>query len=347
MEGHPAPPETQTTPGQEGIGPPQGRPDAPAPPAATPEASTAGRALASTLAATLPADQMEVLLNLIIRQDEERRPGPSLASAAPTGNPTPLPAAVSSLQIRFPTVDPTHFREILENRFRPENLIKLSSTFVQTTRRQESIMLGSLTMIPIRDKDGEAAEYKGLAAIMQPFGIYSQALLHFCPDSVERELGHALHLYTDLLCTINRSHTLESLRIFHFTFHRKRIALGVYDPTGWRDRDSDLQQMTLTRRDPPPVAGNKRNFDKAFTKIGENPQAMERCNNWNEGRCQGFCKYKHACKICGGTHPAIEHRDAAQPVAASASAGTTTGSGNNIATSSNAVTVFRPGATRQ
>ena len=40
---------------------PQGGPEAPTP------ASTAGRALASILAATLPADQMEVLLNLIIR----------------------------------------------------------------------------------------------------------------------------------------------------------------------------------------------------------------------------------------------------------------------------------------
>ena len=149
-------------------------------------------------------------------------------------------------------MDPVHFKEILEKRFRPENLIKLSSTFIQTTRRQESITLGSLTMIPVRDKDGEAAEYKGLAAIMQPLGVYFQALLHFCLDGIERDLGHALHLYTDLLYTVNCSHTLEFLRVFQFTFHRKRIALGVYDPAGWRDRDSDLQQLILVRRDPPP-----------------------------------------------------------------------------------------------
>ena len=270
---------------------PRGGPEAPVPPAATPEALTAGRALASTLAATLPADQMEVLPNLIIRQNEERRPGtgsaPATTAPLAAGNPAPLPPAISSLQTRFPTVDPIHFREILENRFRPENLIKLSSTFIQTTRRQESIVRGPLTMIPVRDKDGEAAEYKGLAAIMQPLGIYCQALLHFCPDGVERELGQALHLYTDLLYTINRSHTLESLRVFHFTFHRKRIALGAYDPAGWRDRESDLQQMILVRRDPPLAAGNKRTFDKAFPKTGGNPQATERRNNWNEGRCQG------------------------------------------------------------
>ena len=168
-----------------------------APASTAPEASTAGRALASTLAATLPADQMEVLLNLIIRQCEERRPGstPGLATGTTEGNPTPLSPVISSLQTRFPTVDPVHFEEILENRFRPKNLLKLSSTFIQTTRRQESITLGTLTMIPVQDKDGEAAEYKGLAAIMQPLGIYFQALLHICPDSTERELGQALRLY--------------------------------------------------------------------------------------------------------------------------------------------------------
>ena len=292
MEGQSTPLETQAS--QEGRRP--ATPEPPAPDMA--DATAAGRVLASTLATTLPADQMEVLLRLIIKQGEGRRPNtaPGPAVTASAGNPPPPSPAVSSLQIRFPTVDATYFKEILENRFRPENLIKLSSTFMQTTRRQESITLGTLTMVPVRKKDGEAAEYKGLAAIVQPLGIYFQALLHFCPDGIERELGHALHLYSDLLCMLNRSHTLESLKTFHFTFHRKRIALGIYDPAGWRNRDSDLQQMILIRRDPPPpAAGNKRTFEKAFTRTGGNPQATEVYNNWNEGRCQGFCKFRHAC----------------------------------------------------
>ena len=225
--------DTRTATGQEG---PISQ-DGPEP------APDAGKTLAATLATTLPADQMEVLLNLIIKRGEGNHPSqaPGQAKTAPASNPAPLSPATASLQIRFPTVDPAHFKEILENRFRPENLIKLSSTFMQTTRRQESITLGSPTMIPARDKDAEAEEYKELAAIMQPSGIHFQAPPHFCPDGIERELGHALHLYTDLLYTLNRSYTLESLKTFHFTFHRKRIALGVYDPTRWRDRDSDLQ----------------------------------------------------------------------------------------------------------
>ena len=93
------------------------------------------------------------------------------------------------------------------------------------------------------------------------------------------------------------------------------------------------------------VAGNKRTFDKAFTKIGGNPQATEKCNNWNESRCHGFCKYKHACKTCGGAHPATEH--AGQPLAVATGTATGTASGSSAASSSNAVAVFRPGASRQ
>ena len=98
---------------------------------------------------------------------------------------------------------------------------------MQSPCRQDSITLGSLA-IPTSARNGDAPVYRGLASITQPSGIYTQALLHFCPNSIERELGHALHLYTDLLHTINRSHTLESLKSFHFTFHRKQMTLGLF-----------------------------------------------------------------------------------------------------------------------
>ena len=98
---------------------------------------------------------------------------------------------------------PTYFKEILENRFRPENLLKLSSTFLHGPRRQETITLGTLT-IPTTEQDGEASKYKGLVSIIQSLGIYFQALPHFCPDGIERELGQAFNLYTDLFLAFYR-----------------------------------------------------------------------------------------------------------------------------------------------
>ena len=59
---------------------------------------------------------MEVLLNLIIKRGEGHHlgPAPGPATTAAAGNPPSLSPA-TSLQIRFPTVDPAHFKEILEN----------------------------------------------------------------------------------------------------------------------------------------------------------------------------------------------------------------------------------------
>ena len=114
--------DTRTATGQEGLI----SQDGPEP------ALDAGRTLAATLATTLPADQMEVLLNLIIKRGGENHPSqaPGQATTAPAGNPAPLSPATASLQIRFPTVDPAHFKEI------PGNKRTFDKAFAGTDRRE-------------------------------------------------------------------------------------------------------------------------------------------------------------------------------------------------------------------
>ena len=209
--------------------------------------------------------------------------------------------------MRLPAVDPAFFRAILENRLQPENIIKLSSSFRihGTSRRQESVTLGPY-VIPTAEKDAEAADYRGVGALLQPLFIYFQALVHFAPDGIKINLAAALFEYVDLILELNRYYFFDSVKNFHFTFHRKRMTLGVYDPEGWREKDVALQGQVLIRR---PVeasataATRKRNFDKAFPHSSN----LGICNNWQEGRCQGFCRYRHACKTCDGPHPAKDH----------------------------------------
>ena len=34
--------------------------------------------------------------------------------------------------------------------------------------------------------------------------------------------------------------------------------------------------------------------------------SQETCRNWNLGRCRfSQCRYRHACRVCGGPNPAI------------------------------------------
>ena len=94
--------------------------------------------LASALTTALQPEQMEILLRRLLRQGQAREavaPATTATFAPAAGTvSTPLPAVIIPLQTRFPAIDPVHFRDILENRFRPENIIKLSTTFFQTSR---------------------------------------------------------------------------------------------------------------------------------------------------------------------------------------------------------------------
>ena len=283
--------------------------------------------LANALTTALQPEQMEILLRRLLRQGQAREAvaPATTATFAPTAgtvSTTPLPAVIIPLQTRFPAIDPVHFRDILENRFCPENIIKLSTTFFQTSRRQETITLGSHS-IPTGERDREASDYRFFPGLTQPWNIYTQILLHFCPHGIYRDLVAAFSAYLDLLHNLNRANTFESVKHFHFTFHRKRIGLGIYDPAGWCSEDATLQTMTLVRQpigDGPSLNTGKRPFDKAFhnDKPGGNPAATEVCNNWNNGRCHGSCRYRHACKTCNAAHPVTKHAAATSKVPTSA-----------------------------
>ena len=113
--------------------------------------------LANALTTALQPEQMEILLRRLLRQGQAREAvaPATTATFAPTAgtvSTTPLPAVIIPLQTRFPAIDPVHFRDILENCFRPENIIKLSTTFFQTSHRQETITLGSHS-IPTGERD--------------------------------------------------------------------------------------------------------------------------------------------------------------------------------------------------
>jgi hypothetical protein len=60
---------------------------------------------------------------------------------------------------RYPATDPTYLKEILpENRFQPEDLIKLSTSFSPPARRRETVTLGTLA-IPTTEKDRDSQDY--------------------------------------------------------------------------------------------------------------------------------------------------------------------------------------------
>jgi hypothetical protein len=244
-------------------------------------------------------------------------PAAYTALAASTAVATTTNPAIASIHERYPAIDPVYLKEILENRFQPENIIKLSTSFSPSARRRETVTLGTL-VIPTTEKDRESQDYRGLPSLMQPFEIYGQILCHFAPLGARLALQQALADYRDLLYTLNRTCTFESLKYFHFTFHNKRRSLGIFDPVGWRSKDTELQFNTLTRREDPSASsarGLKRQLDTPDNRRGSLASGYERtgtpptiCFDFNKGNCsRPRCSYKHICQHCYGAHPGLDH----------------------------------------
>jgi hypothetical protein len=88
---------------------------------------------------------------------------------------------------------------------------------------------------------------------MQPFEFYGQILCHFAPPGARLELQQALADYRELVFTLNRTSTFESLQCFHFTFHSKRRSLGIFDPlVGKRKTPICSSTRSPAERTPPP-----------------------------------------------------------------------------------------------
>ncbi|KAA8895237.1 hypothetical protein FN846DRAFT_894354 [Sphaerosporella brunnea] len=81
-----------------------------------------------------------------------------LGTNPPPAPPPPENPRVQSIRNRWPAVDPVHLQEILEHRFKVENLLKLNASFVYTPdRRLENITLGSF-QIPTTSRNVEIEE---------------------------------------------------------------------------------------------------------------------------------------------------------------------------------------------
>jgi hypothetical protein len=145
------------------------------------------------------------------------------------GGTHPESPLVQALRTRYPAIDPALFVMIQKNRFRPDHIFKLSTSF--------------------RPQRPDYRE--GLSCLMQPLNLYTQILVHFAAADVQLELAAALADYMDHLFELNHTHTFESVKEFHLTFHQKRIVVGVWDPAGWREKDQQMEFLNLVKRKAP------------------------------------------------------------------------------------------------
>lgn len=147
---------------------------------------------------------------------------------------------------RYPAINPEYFQEILENRFKPVNISKLSNDFSNSCRStKQQIRNGDCVRTVNVEADAAPEDVKELDDLISYFHVYITVLL-----KVTAELGleTALFVYCRHLVDLKEEgYTFESVRAFHFTFHKTRAILGIDDPIGWETVDRGLERQYLKR----------------------------------------------------------------------------------------------------
>lgn len=173
-----------------------------------------------------------------------------------------------------------------------------------------------------RDDDAAASDTKGILQLVQSFMIYCQILLHFVHPNIYADLNAAFWFYSDRLIKHALVRTFESVRTFHFMYHKKCIAQRVTDPASWKEVDSSMESQYLMMKPAPPNP-NQQGRNGPGAAANKNPPGNHGpeaeppiCFKYNSenGCTMAICRFRHVCKTCGNSHSSINCRNNANKI---------------------------------
>lgn len=157
------------------------------------------------------------------------------------------PKAIS-LIVCFSTIHKKHFENILHNRFKPENILKLFTSFTTIKSPIKYIKVGDSIKLTTHKDDSTTREVKSITQLVRCFLLYGQIMIHFASLTVQLELSATLAAYVNRLLGYSMFYTWKTLFLFHFHFHRARIAMGIYNFLEWKMPNTDLETNCLVKK---------------------------------------------------------------------------------------------------
>lgn len=229
---------------------------------------------------------------------------------------------------RFPTINVEYFRQIADNKFLPENIVKLSTERAQAVKHHVKFMQLSDDQLQFGEYNAKEEDTKFPLALLRQFHIYSQILLAVVLPHLTGPLGTALATYQERLMGLLIKCTFDSVRLFHFAFHRGCIIDGIDQPSTWNTVDSSLESEFLRYKTTHSSFGSvlKETYGSSRAQTssasrwngGTGPDQSkgsreEVCLKWNFGKECHNCKYKHVCRDCGGNHTVTNCHSSSNP----------------------------------
>ena len=199
------------------------------------------------------------------------------------------------------SMDIHYIRDIKKNKFKPENIMKLSTSVRRTREAAKSLRIGTSGLeIEAKEEDCTTADAKGIIPLLRAFHVYAQILIFLAAPGNKLQLQLALGKYAEHLMMLWEMYTWDSVRAYHFDFHQARILEGIDDSVAWKTPDHELKQYLLVPR----PARNTNTSDNRSNHMGNSsPAPTEVCFKWNsEKDCPANCRFLHQCTNCAGNH---------------------------------------------
>ncbi|KAG0643287.1 hypothetical protein HOY80DRAFT_1033758 [Tuber brumale] len=145
-----------------------------------------------------------------------------------------------SVEALFSGVEKSTLSQIIENRFKLTNIYRLLASKRDRAESQHTISIGGVEFEQA-ERDGKQSEY-WMSSFFKAWAAYSGILVKLAPYGVQGDLATTLFIYTINLYDLLEKYTWDSVKSYHFQFHRKRVASGknIYLPSEWQTIDSEL-----------------------------------------------------------------------------------------------------------
>ena len=125
------------------------------------------------------------------------------------------------LMHEYRSVDTQYIRDIKKNKFKPKNIMKLSTSMRHTREAAKSLKIGTSGLeIEAKEENCTTADAKGIILLLQTFHVYTQILIFLAAPGIKLQLQLALGKYAEHLMMLWEMYTWDSVCAYHFDFYQ-------------------------------------------------------------------------------------------------------------------------------
>lgn len=135
---------------------------------------------------------------------------------------------VSFMHMKYWLVDIQYIGNIKKNKFKLENIIKLSTNVRRIRKAAKSFKISTNVLeIKAKEENCTTADKKDIISLLQAFYVYTQILVFLTASSNKLQLQLALDKYIKHLMIFWEIYTWDLVQVYHFNFHQARILKGM------------------------------------------------------------------------------------------------------------------------